>query len=47
MHILVTGAAGMIGGKVTERLAKDDALHGRAIEKMRSSAFASRTNSAA
>jgi nucleoside-diphosphate-sugar epimerase len=34
MHILVTGAAGMIGGKLTERLAKDGALHGRAIEKL-------------
>jgi len=33
MHILVTGAAGMIGRKLTERLAKDGALHGRAIEK--------------
>ena len=34
MHILVTGAAGMIGRKLTERLAKDGALHGRAIEKL-------------
>src|SRR5260370_42510110 len=34
MHILVTGAAGMIGRKSTERLAKDGALHGRAIEKL-------------
>jgi nucleoside-diphosphate-sugar epimerase len=32
MHILVTGAAGMIGRKLTERLAKDGALHGRAID---------------
>jgi D-erythronate 2-dehydrogenase len=32
MHILVTGAAGMIGGKLTERLAKDGTLHGRAID---------------
>jgi nucleoside-diphosphate-sugar epimerase len=31
MHILVTGAAGMIGRKLTERLAKDGALHGVAI----------------
>src|SRR5258707_4335145 len=34
MHILVTGAAGMIGRKLTERLAKEGALHGRAIEKL-------------
>src|SRR6266446_8810876 len=34
MHILVTGAAGMIGRKLTERLAKDGALHGRAIAKL-------------
>jgi len=34
MHILVTGAAGMIGRKLTERLAKEVALHGRAIEKL-------------
>src|SRR5215470_13148523 len=34
MHILVTGAAGMIGRKLTERLVKDGALHGRAIEKL-------------
>jgi nucleoside-diphosphate-sugar epimerase len=33
MHILVTGAAGMIGRKLIERLAKDGALIGRAIEK--------------
>jgi D-erythronate 2-dehydrogenase len=33
MHILVTGAAGMIGRKLTERLAKEGALHGRAIDK--------------
>jgi D-erythronate 2-dehydrogenase len=33
MHILVTGAAGMIGRKLTERLAKDGALHGVAIDK--------------
>jgi nucleoside-diphosphate-sugar epimerase len=32
MHILVTGAAGMIGRKLTERLAKDGALHGVAID---------------
>ncbi|HKD28930.1 MAG TPA: D-erythronate dehydrogenase, partial [Xanthobacteraceae bacterium] len=34
MHILVTGAAGMIGRKLTERLVTDSALHGRAIEKL-------------
>jgi nucleoside-diphosphate-sugar epimerase len=34
MHILVTGAAGMIGCKLTERLVKDSALHGRAIKKL-------------
>jgi D-erythronate 2-dehydrogenase len=34
MHILVTGAAGMIGRKLTERLAKDGALNGRAIERL-------------
>jgi D-erythronate 2-dehydrogenase len=47
MHILVTGAGGMIGRKLTQRSGKDGALHGRAIEKMRSSAFVSTTNSAA
>jgi len=34
MHILVTGAAGMIGRKLTERLVKDSALHRRAIETL-------------
>ena len=34
MHILVTGAAGMIGRKLTERLAKDGALHDRGIDKL-------------
>src|SRR5262249_24692187 len=34
MHILVNGAAGMIGRKLTERLATDGALNGRAIEKL-------------
>ena len=33
MHILITGAAGMIGRKLTERLARDGALNGRAIDK--------------
>src|SRR5262245_6078137 len=34
MHILITGAAGMIGRKLTERLAGDGALNGRRIDKM-------------
>jgi nucleoside-diphosphate-sugar epimerase len=34
MHILITGAAGMIGRKLTARLVKDGALNGRAIEKL-------------
>jgi len=33
-HILVTGAAGMIGRKLTERLAKDGTLNGRKIERL-------------
>jgi nucleoside-diphosphate-sugar epimerase len=33
MHTLVTGAAGMIGRKLTERLAKDGALHDTAIDR--------------
>ena len=34
MHILITGAAGMVGRKLTARLVKDGALNGRAIEKL-------------
>src|SRR5262249_29803588 len=34
MHILITGAAGMIGRKLTERLARDGALDGRLIERL-------------
>jgi D-erythronate 2-dehydrogenase len=34
MHILITGAAGMIGRKLTERLVRDGALNGRAIDQM-------------
>jgi len=34
MHILITGAAGMIGRKLTERLVIDRALGDRPIEKM-------------
>ena len=30
MHILITGAAGMIGRKLTERLARDGGLNGQA-----------------
>ncbi len=33
MHILILGAAGMVGRKLTERLARDGALGGRAIAK--------------
>ena len=32
MHVLITGAAGMIGRKLTARLVKDGTLHGRTIE---------------
>ncbi len=34
MHILITGAAGMIGRKLTARLVTDGALNGRPIEKL-------------
>ncbi|MGP0093763.1 MAG: D-erythronate dehydrogenase [Xanthobacteraceae bacterium] len=34
MHILITGAAGMIGRKLTDRLAKDGELNGGPIEKL-------------
>lgn|SRR5689334_14628452 len=34
MHILITGAAGMIGRKLTARLAKDASLNGKAIERL-------------
>ncbi|NWG26350.1 MAG: SDR family oxidoreductase [Pseudorhodoplanes sp.] len=34
MKILITGAAGMIGRKLAERLAKDGALNGRPIDAM-------------
>ena len=34
MHILITGAAGMIGRKLTARLAADGALNGQPIEKL-------------
>jgi nucleoside-diphosphate-sugar epimerase len=34
MHVLITGAAGMIGRKLVERLSREGALNGRAIERM-------------
>ena len=34
MHILITGAAGMIGRKLTERLGEDGALAGKPIDKL-------------
>ena len=34
MHILITGAAGMIGRKLVARLAGEGTLDGRAIEKL-------------
>jgi D-erythronate 2-dehydrogenase len=34
MHVLITGAAGMIGRKLTERLAADGALNGEPIAKL-------------
>jgi len=34
MHILITGAAGMIGRKLTARLVNDGALNGRPINKL-------------
>ncbi len=34
MHILITGAAGMIGRKLTDRLLRDPVLQGRAISRL-------------
>ena len=34
MHILITGAAGMIGRKLTERLVRDGGLNGQPIDKL-------------
>ena len=34
MHILMTGAAGMIGRKLTARLVKDGALNGKTIDRL-------------
>ncbi len=33
MHILITGAAGMVGRKLIERLVVDRALNGQPIDK--------------
>ncbi len=35
MNVLVTGAAGMIGRKLTERLVKDGALNGKPIDRIK------------
>jgi nucleoside-diphosphate-sugar epimerase len=34
MHVLITGAAGMIGRKLTERLVKDGSLNGHPIDRL-------------
>lgn len=34
MHVLVTGAAGMIGRKLTQRLVAEGALHGQRIDRL-------------
>ena len=34
MHVLITGAAGMIGRKLTDRLAQDGSLHGKPVERL-------------
>ena len=34
MHVLITGAAGMIGRKLTARLVKDGALNGKPIDRL-------------
>jgi nucleoside-diphosphate-sugar epimerase len=34
MHVLITGAAGMIGRKLTERLVTDRGLCGHPVEKL-------------
>src|SRR5262245_40207650 len=34
LHILITGAAGMIGRKLTERLGSDGGLNGQRIERL-------------
>jgi len=34
MHVLIVGAAGMIGRKLTERLLQDRTLRGQPIKKL-------------
>ena len=34
MHVLITGAAGMIGRKLTERLVKDGSLNGQVVDRL-------------
>lgn len=34
MHVLITGAGGMIGAKLTERLVREGGLNGRSIDKL-------------
>jgi nucleoside-diphosphate-sugar epimerase len=34
MHVLITGAAGMIGRKLTERLVKDGSVAGKAVDRL-------------
>ena len=34
MHILITGAAGMVGRKLTERLVADKGLNGKPVDKL-------------
>ena len=34
MHVLITGAAGMIGRKLLERLARDGGLNGNTIDTL-------------
>ena len=34
MHVLIIGAAGMVGRKLVERLVRDQALHGKRIEEL-------------
>lgn len=34
MHVLITGAAGMIGRKLAERVVRDGSVNGKAIEKL-------------
>src|SRR5262249_50093319 len=46
MHILITGAAGMIGRKLTARLVRDGALNGRALDRLTLTAVAAPEQSA-